>query len=259
MGSKRLRQSEILKLLEKVPGSTCNKLAEELDVTSMTIRRDLNDLSSKGYVSVVQGVAILNRNIDGSPISTKYSIVNERMIHSEAKQKIGKAAATLLKSGDIILIDTGTTTEQVLNYLPANLPLTIVGYNMNTLLAVKDREYTDLIFGGGFYHRNTQFFESRENAILFMRLGITKYFGSAAGVSTKGAVSCVEQYEFNAKSNALSIATKKYLLIDSSKFGKIRPCIFGDIKDYDLVITDSDISPQWLSLLKKANVKYLLA
>mgnify|MGYP000891461762 CR=1 FL=1 len=259
MGSKRLRQSEILKLLEKVPGLTCNSLAEKLDVTSMTIRRDLNDLSSKGYVSVVQGVAILNRNIDGSTISTEYSLANERMKQTEAKQKIGKAAATLLKSGDIILIDTGTTTEQVLNYLPIDLPLTIVGYNMNTLLAVKDREYTELIFGGGFYRRNTQFFESQENATLLMRLGITKYFGSAAGISTKGAVSCVEQYEYNAKSNALAVATKKYLLIDSSKFGKIRPCIFGDIKDYDLIITDSDISQQWINFLKKANIKYLLA
>ena len=70
---------------------------------------------------------------------------------------------------------------------------------MNTLCAIRDRENCDIYLGGGFYHRNTQMFECQEAIGLIDRIAINKFFVSAAGISSKGTVSCIEQHELPTK------------------------------------------------------------
>lgn len=230
-----------------------------MNASEMTVRRDLSELHAKDYVSIIQGVAILNKNKDGSAIIKEYSLTVERRAMRDAKRRIGVLACTLLEPNDSILVDTGTTTEQLFEHLPDDMPLTIMCYNMNILLACKDREKTNLIFAGGFYHRNTQMFESPEGADLISRICVNKFFCSAAGISQKGAVTCIEQHELPAKQSGLKAATTRILLADSTKFGKIRPCMFASLNDFDVIITDSDIAPEWLNLFSESGIKWMLA
>ncbi|MBR3020323.1 MAG: DeoR/GlpR transcriptional regulator [Clostridia bacterium] len=259
MVKKQERLNNILSILKTVPGISIHHLAGMLSVSEMTIRRDVNELAAKEYVNLIQGVAILNKNKDGSAIAKEYSLSEEREIMKDAKSRIGALACTLIEDNDSILVDTGTTTEQIFTHLPANLALTIVCFNMNTLSACINREKTDIIFAGGFYHRNTQMFESVEGASLISRICINKYFCSAAGISQKGAVSCIEQHEILTKQRGLKAAHMRILLADSSKFGKIRPCMFASLSSFDVIITDTGISPEWLKLFDDMGKKYMLA
>ena len=256
---KSTRQMQIMNLLEGVPALSVRDLADSLKVSEMTIRRDLNDLVLKDYITLIQGVAILNKNTDGTSFAKDYTLTLERQNMRAEKERIGRLAATLLEPEDTILIDTGTTTEQLLQHLPNGIPLTIMGYNFNTLMAIHDRENTDIYFGGGYYHHNTQMFESQETISLIGRLCINKFFVSAAGISDKGAVSCIEQHELSTKQSGLKNAIMRILLADSSKFGKIRPCMFAKLEDFDIVITDRGIDPAWLDRLQRSNIKCLLA
>lgn len=259
MSQKSKRQNTILTLLKNVPGMSIQHLAMETNSSEMTIRRDLKELQQKEYVSLIHGVAILGKNEDGSSIPKEYSLSNERSLMQDAKSRIGALASSLLQPNDSIIVDTGTTTEQIFTHLSESFPLTVMCYNMNILLASTSRENTDIIFPGGFYHRNTQMFESPESSKLFSRICVDKFFASAAGISQKGMVTCIEQHELSNKQNAIGIADTRILLADSSKFGKIRPCMFATIDDFDLVITDSSISEEWLELFEKKKIKYMLA
>jgi len=259
MSQKSERQRTILSLLEHAPGMSIQHLTMETNCSEMTIRRDLKELQQKEYVSLINGVAILRKNQDGSSIPKDYSLFGERSLMQDAKSRIGALACSLLQPGDSIIVDTGTTTEQLFAHLPEDFPLTVMCYNLNTLLACASRENIDIIFPGGFYHRNTQMFESSESAKLFSRICADKFFASAAGISQKGMVTCAEQHELSSKQHAINAASTRILLADSSKFGKIRPCMFATLDEFDMVITDASISEEWLTFFEKNSIKYLLA
>lgn len=68
----------------------------------------------------------------------------------------------------------------------------------------------------------------------------------------------IEPYEFMYKKAAINSSSTRILLVDSSKFGKMRPCMFSNLSDFDMVITDSDIGGNWISLFEQSNLKYII-
>lgn len=150
------------------------------------------------------------------------------------------------------------TAELMLKHLNLDFPITVVGYTLNTMVACQNRSNISLICGGGFYHRNTELFDSPEGVALISRLNINKCFMAAAGVTSKGNLSCIEPYEFMYKKAAINSSSTRILLVDSSKFGKMRPCMFSNLSDFDMVITDSDIGGNWISLFEQSNLKYII-
>ena len=206
----------------------------------------------------INGVAILNDNQDGSKIKKDYFIHDERQSMSGSKEAIGLEACKLIEPNDIVLIDTGSTTECMLKHLNLDFPITVVGYTLNTMVACQNRSNISLICGGGFYHRNTELFDSPEGVALISRLNINKCFMAAAGVTSKGNLSCIEPYEFMYKKAAINSSSTRILLVDSSKFGKMRPCMFSNLSDFDIVITDGDIGGNWIRLFEQSNLKYII-
>ena len=258
LGILTLLFSCILSILANRVGESISALASEIGVSDMTIRRDLHELSAQGYTTVINGVAILNDNQDGSKIKKDYFIHDERQSMSGSKEAIGLEACKLIEPNDIVLIDTGSTTECMLKHLNLDFPITVVGYTLNTMVACQNRSNISLICGGGFYHRNTELFDSPEGVALISRLNINKCFMAAAGVTSKGNLSCIEPYEFMYKKAAINSSSTRILLVDSSKFGKMRPCMFSNLSDFDMVITDSDIGGNWISLFEQSNLKYII-
>lgn len=149
-------------------------------------------------------------------------------------------------------------SDQMLKHLNLDFPITVVGYTLNTMVACQNRSNISLICGGGFYHRNTELFDSPEGVALISRLNINKCFMAAAGVTSKGNLSCIEPYEFMYKKAAINSSSTRILLVDSSKFGKMRPCMFSNLSDFDIVITDGDIGGNWIRLFEQSNLKYII-
>ena len=102
MKNKPERISCILSILANRVGESISALASEIGVSDMTIRRDLHELSAQGYTTVINGVAILNDNQDGSKIKKDYFIHDERQSMSGSKEAIGLEACKLIEPNDII-------------------------------------------------------------------------------------------------------------------------------------------------------------
>ena len=92
MKNKPERISSILSILANRVGESISVLASEIGVSDMTIRRDLHELSAQGYTTVINGVAILNDNQDGSKIKKDYFIHDERQSMASSKEAIGLEA-----------------------------------------------------------------------------------------------------------------------------------------------------------------------
>ena len=162
MVDKNYRTNYILNRLSVDGFANIKDLSKRLKVSEMTIRRDLKALSMDSVVTLIPGGAVLKRN---SPIDTdeeKYLIQTAESLMLEEKIKISRKAASLVEPNDVIVIDTGSTTENLPKFIPENMPLTVICYTLNVLFNVYENKNWKLVFPGGYFHNNTLMFESPE-------------------------------------------------------------------------------------------------
>jgi DeoR family deoxyribose operon repressor len=253
MARKTERSGRIVEILRDRNGASIRELAAETGVSEMTIRRDLERLRLDNIVSMVHGAAIYRSTFaDGQ--DRDYHLTLEKGINIAEKDRIGRAAAALVVPGDIIIVDVGTTTELMVKHLPPNAAITVVCFTMNALMNVYNKGVDTLIMGGGYYHANTQLFESAETINLIRRIRATKLFLSAAGVSRELGLTCANQYEVDVKQACIESSLRKILLADSKKFGQIRPAWFAPLDRMDTVITDSGTDGEWTGVMEQMGI-----
>ncbi len=184
-----------------------------------------------------------------------YELNHAKSTQDTEKKSIGAFAASYINNGDIVVIDTGSTTEMLAENIPDDLEATILCYNANILSSLRLKEKLTLIFSGGKYHPTTQMVESPQGVELIKSMRFTKAFISAAGIHAGLGVTCVFDYEVATKKAIMDSSVEKILLFDSSKFNQVKPAYFGDLTDFDVIITDNDISDEWRELISAHNIK----
>jgi DeoR family deoxyribose operon repressor len=257
MNSQAKRLNKILEHLRKNTASSVKRLSEELSVSHMTIRRDLELLEKQNIVETFHGGVMLRfPGLAGK--NSDYSLLQAATSMAEEKIGIGEAAAKLLKSEDIIVIDSGSTTEYLARALPRALPLTVICYALNILMDVTKRENCDIIFAGGQYHTNTLMFESPEGIQLIKRTRASKAFVSASGISDRLGVTCSNRYEGSTKQAIMETSMQKILLADSTNFDRVRSTCFADLKDFDILITDEGIPLEYREYCGKEGIELIV-
>jgi len=255
MVSKNYRTNYILNRLSIDGFANIKDLSKKLEVSEMTIRRDLRELSIDNVVTLIPGGAVLKRNSPIEKDEEKYLIQTAESLMLEEKIKISRKAASLVDPNDVIIIDTGSTTENLPKFIPENTPLTVICYTLNILFNVYENKNWKLIFPGGYFHDDTLMFERPEGIDMIKKIRANKAFISAAGVSKKLGVTCATDYEKETKKAVIESSDTKILLVDSSKFGKIKISHFADLTDFDIVITDSGISKECEEIVKNIGIK----
>lgn len=237
---------------------TIRDLAEQLGVSTMTIRRDLQDLAKEGVLTLIPGGAVLKRE-SNMLNEQEYAISRAQSQMAKEKIKICQKAASFVREGDTIVLDTGSTTEHLPKFIPQNMRLTIICYCLNTLLSVYTHSKgSQIIFPGGYFHDNTLMFESPEGISLVRKVRANKAFISAAGVDEDLGVTCANLYEVDMKRAVIEASDMKFLLVDSSKFGRVTTAYFADLKEFDVVITDAGIPEKYRKLLAKLGIQYYI-
>lgn len=259
MNKKLQRTNKIINILKEKNGATVKELALTLGVSEMTIRRDLEVLKSNNIINIVYGAAIYNPSNSIEKLESFYNIENELIKHENEKIKIGRAAASLINKDDIIIIDTGTTTEKLAEFIDNNKNISVLIYNTNILMALSKKKNIKLIFSGGYFHPNTMMFESPEGISLIEKTRATKVFVSAAGVHENLGITCSNNYEVLTKQAIIKSSLEKILLIDSQKFGIVKSSYFAEITDFDTIITDNGITEEWQNKIHELGIKLIIA
>lgn len=252
MAAKTVRKEAILDFLKNKNIITVKELAQHFSVSDMTIRRDLYTLEENDSVEIFfGGVSLKNKE----PINNGgYSIENELEERTEQKERIAKKAVSLIKENDVILIDTGSTTGSMLNYIEDDMFHTVYCYALNIINGVCARPNLRVVACGGYFHNNTRMFESEEGASLIKKTYINKAFLAARGITKEVGITTAEPYEIEMKKAAISSSEQKILLVDSTKFGKAWYAKYADLSEIDVVITDTDVDKKYIELLKKMDI-----
>lgn len=255
MSKKDKRRKEIIKLLQMRNGVTIKELASLFNVSEMTIRRDLQRLEAENFVNLVHGAAIYNPQIDSDKMIKEYNLVSAKNRHNEAKNRIGKYAASLIENNDFIIIDTGSTTERIIPSVGLEKKFKLLCYSSNIMISALSKPHIELTMGGGNYQPETMMFTSDSTIELINRSRASKAFISAAGIDENFGVTCMNDYEIDAKKAVLAASVEKILLVDASKFGRVTPAYFAEIDLFDHIITDKKLDPKWEEKIKKLGIK----
>lgn len=257
MNKKEARSSQIIEILKEKNGATVKQLSQILNVSEMTIRRDLAVLNKNNIVNNIFGATIYNPENAPQKSEDDYELTHHMILKETEKMRIGRAAAQLIKHDDTIIIDAGTTTEMLAHHLPNHLKITALFYNINILLALKDKPNIAMIFPGGYFRPNTQMFESEESLLLIKRTRATKVFVSAAGVHKDLGITCSNGYELPTKHAIMASGLEKILLVDSSKFGSVKSAYVTHLTEFHTVITDTGIPEEWSSYIQSLGIKLI--
>lgn len=255
MGKKADRINTIITILKEKNGATVKDLAITLNVSEMTIRRDLEFLNDNNIVNNVYGAAIYNNKNNVDMIDSQYDLNSAKNSRSIHKNKIGKLAATLIEQGDTIIIDTGSTTEKLAYHIPLDKNIHVLCYNINIMNTLILKPNVKLTFSGGFYHSDTQMCESPENVHTIQMTRASKVFISAAGVHKSLGLTCATNYESPMKRAIIESSNQKILLCDSSKFGVIKSSYFANFEEIDIIVTDTLLTQDWIDIIERSKIE----
>lgn len=254
MVNKNERIKHIVNLLKLRSFVEIKDLKVHLNVSEMTVRRDLNQLAQDQVVKLIPGGAIMRPST--TPEEERYLIFDESAVRTREKVNIGQKAASLVGEYETIVLDIGSTTEYIAKFLRDDVPLTVLCYSINILVETYRKKNCRVIFPGGYLHGEELMFESPEAISLIKRTRADKVFVSAAGVHAELGVTTVYPYELETKRAIMKSAKTRILVVDSTKFGKTRSVYFADLKDFDIVITDSGVSEECLELLDQLEIEH---
>lgn len=245
----------ILNMLQREHKVEVNELAHRFGLSEMTIRRDLNSLSRQYNITRTHGGALLA----DQPVVRMISYDETRISHREAKEKIAARAALLVKNGQRIFIDAGSTTRIILNYMNPDIRAVVVTNHLKVAESALLFEHLSVIMLGGEMIRITNCSSGpvAEEQIRNYQLDIA--FLGAAAIGTDGRLYDGYSPEARFKNSIFSVAKRIYLLADSSKFNTYDLNEFGALSKVDAVITDEGLDEEGVHLLKRHQTEIIQA
>jgi transcriptional regulator, DeoR family len=252
MRDKRLDDMEEYILLQK--DSSLDELCEKYQISKNTVRRDIEELLLRGNIKKVYGGVKAKENA-GKQV--ELSAFSERNIsHKEEKEKICKSAGELVKEGDTIFIDTGSSCVNLVKYI-GHVSCMIITNSLRVAYMAKDYPGLQLLMLPGSLRRETMSFVGLETVEQLRIYNIDQAFMAATGVSLQKGMTNASAYEYNIKKEVLERSRIKNLMVDHSKFGKTALYTFGDFQDFDCLITDTCPPEDYVEMLGKNHVKLL--
>ncbi|MBV16261.1 MAG: DeoR family transcriptional regulator [Thalassospira sp.] len=247
---KETRLDRIMGLLETHGFLRLKDAADALDVSEMTVRRDIATCDGRfiflgGYITPARK----------TPGGMGYILDRERAAHSDLKQSAGQAAVDLVRPGETVFLDCGTTIPYLASLLPTNNDITVICYSMNVAEIVCKKPGTRVIMLGGLYEVSSASFSGPAALETLRGMAINTAFISAGGVHTQRGISCSNFHEVDIKQLAISKALTKALVVDSTKFDSVKPVLFEQLENFDFVCCDTGVAKIHRQQIERAGVK----
>ena len=226
------RQSEILDRARRAGRVDVDGLATEFDVTPQTIRKDLNELCERGMLQRVHGGAVLPSGI------ANYAYDARRQLAADEKRRIGLRAANLIPDNASIMLNIGTTTEQVARALRQHDGIMAITNNINVANILRAAPAVEVIIAGGQVRASDGGIVG-EAAVDFIRQFKVDYAViGASAIDQDGALLDFDFREVKVAQAIIANARHVILVADSTKFERTAPVRIGHLSQVDTFITD---------------------
>jgi DeoR/GlpR family transcriptional regulator of sugar metabolism len=214
-------------------------LVEQFQVTETSIRRDLSLLEAKGRLKRIYGGAV---SVSGNSRTDSFS--EKMQLQIKAKQRIGKAAAAMIHPRDVLLLDSGTTTLQIVKEISAGLrftnSITLVTNSMPISQEMLDWPAPNLIVLGGIYLPDYQATVGPQTLKQLQELMADCVFLGADGLTLKGGATTANILMAEVDRMMIERSRRAVLVTDSSKIGRSGFVPITPLSAFQTIITDTN-------------------
>jgi len=250
------RQQAMAQLVSERGRLSVNAIAEQFDVTTETVRRDLSALERMGLLRRVHGGAV-----PATALAVIEAGLGERdKANTAEKDRIARAALDLLPAPEgMVLIDAGSTTSRLASLLPRDLRLTVVTHAVPVAARLAGSPQVDLHLLPGRVRHTTQAAVGADTVATLGKLRADVAFLGTNGISVDHGLSTPDREEAATKRAMVTAARRVVCLADSSKVGIEAPLRFAAFSDVDVLVTDDKIRDDDRDAFMEAGVEVLIA
>ncbi len=240
------RHNRILGILTRDNRTSVNELAQELSVSSVTIRQDLTLLEREGLLKRVHGGAILRGADD---------ITSRLGINYERKILIARKAASLIEDGETIFIESGSVNALFAKELAGRSSITVVTTNVFIARQLRKSKGAKVILMGGIYQPESESLVGALTKACIEAVNFGKAFIGIDGFSPEAGLTSRDMMRAEIAAEIVRRARTSYVLTDSSKFGRSELSTICPVESIDCLITDTDIPREHRGFLESKGVE----
>ena len=247
------RKAFILEQVRKNEKVTVAELASLLRVSEVTIRRDLQQLEKEGQVVKTYGGAVST-----DKVAFEFSFQKKLQRNMPEKQRIGRYAAELVKDGEAIFLDNGTTTLQIAHHLKMRRNIKVVTNSLCVIYALEPAEGIELILLGGIVRRGWNDLYGPITEKTLAELHVDKAFVGAEGISAKAGFTTADLRTARPTEMVAQSAKEVIVVADHTKIGRVAFVRFASFEDVDILVTSQGIGEKERKELEQKGLKVIV-
>jgi DeoR family transcriptional regulator, aga operon transcriptional repressor len=251
------RTQFILTSLQETGSVMVEDLAEQLKVSVVTVRRDLDQLEQQGLLRRTHGGAVSIEPLFYEPFKKDRSFLAQVERQANEKRRIGRAAAAMITPGETIAITPGTTTAEIIRGLPLNCKITVVTNTANIAMELSKRKDVNVFVTGGHLHGDWFSLVGPTAVRSLENMLIHTMFVGADGIDPKWGVSCFSSDEAELNSTMVRHARRHIAVVDHTKLAVVanyRICEAGILNS---LITDTGATDEMIAPYQKLGIQVL--
>ena len=252
--TKEERHEMIMEELIKHGSVLVSDLVSMLNVSAVTVRKDLTELEKSDKLYRSHGKAVLV-----NPYINNRSVNEKEKLAPEQKDAIGREAAKLIDRDDSIIIASGTTVHALARNIKPIHRLTVVTASLQVSVTLSQDECNDIIQLGGNVRHSSLSVVGQYSKTLLENCSFSKLFIGVDGIDFNYGFTTTDMREAELNQQMMRASQKVIVLADSSKFGKRGFAKIGNMEDIDIIITDAGISPQDARAIEEIGIDLIIA
>jgi DeoR/GlpR family transcriptional regulator of sugar metabolism len=231
------RQNRIKNFLVETGFVSIAELGKEFDVSEMTIRRDLDELERQGLIQRTYGGAVSTE-----PAFFEMSFQAKASQCEEQKRRIGMAAASLVKAGQTIIIDSGTTTDQIIRHIK-DTQITVITNALNIVSEAMKNPDIEVMLAGGQLRKGLNYTLGPQTSDFIRTIRADIFFLAVEGADVRGGFTVPDLYNADNKRTMVNAAQRVIVVADHSKLGRVSTNSIIPLDQASLLITDTEADP----------------
>ena len=246
------RQHDILSLAEKEGYIGVENLAETFEVTQQTIRRDINNLCDQELLTRTHGGAFYSSGV------RNFAYKSRKSLASDEKKEIADAVAAIIPDNSSIVINIGTTTEQVAESLLSHQGLKVITNNINIVNIFAQSNNAEVWLAGGKVRNLDSAVIGIHTANFIKQFKVDYAVVGVSAIDNDGALVDFDSEEVLVSRAIFKHCRKLILVADNFKFERTAPMLIGNISEIDTLVTNIQPSPEIINICNKNNVEIIV-
>lgn len=247
------RRDQILHHIQEHGRGVVNDFAKKYQVSTVTIRNDLNYLEKKSCIVRCYGGATLNEQF-----AFDRPLKDKGQINSQIKIKLAAKAAELIQDGDSIILDSGSTAEQIAKQITHKKRLIVMTNAINTAYFLTNHDEIEVMVTGGRVRKNSFSLHGDIAESQLEQFRFDKLFLGVDGFELESGITTPHSGEAQVNRKMCQVANKIIVVTDSSKFTRKSFCLITPANQIDVLITDNGIPASYQSSLIEMGVEVII-